>query len=491
MVFFSCNASNATLALNAPVNVRFSLLIFSGFGVKFSIFVLTFSSLNFGEHYTTPTTTSKLTFNVIDSVGHPIASVAYSDTNHGYYLIASTSFLFDSRDSTFVYAGGIYSSGTDYSGLLMKFNMNGDTIWSKVYNKDSVLLFNGLILENDGYLLYGISCEQESIGDSYLAKTDFNGNIIWEKVIHMTEKTGGADIVHKTFDNGYIIATHFQWESGANFGDLDNMFQKTDSLGNVQWTKIYGTPNVDNSADIIQTKDSNYVYSTGYVERTGLNLNTFSRTSLTKLDQSGNLMWQKKYCDTSFDNNNRTVKELSDGNLVTIGYYVSAYPVFWPYVSYILKTKATGDSIWYHTYMQDSLSLNSFFYDIESTIDNGFVICGSADAPVDQQYWIIKTDSMGCYNSTCKFEDVTRVNEIKESETITIYPNPATNEIMLTTNQQLKTIHIYNVLGEEVLKLERIANSQKAIDISTWNAGVYFVEVETEKGIVRKKVVKE
>ena len=74
---------------------------------------------------------------------------------------------------------------------------------------------------------------------------------------------------------------------------------------------------------------------------------------------------------------------------------------------------------------------------------------------------------------------------------VEIMPNPATNEIMLTANQQLKTIHIYNVLGEEVLRLERIANSQKAIDISTWKAGVYFVEVETEKGVVRKRLVKE
>ena len=84
------------------------------------------------------------------------------------------------------------------------------------------------------------------------------------------------------------------------------------------------------------------------------------------------------------------------------------------------------------------------------------------------------------------------VNELGiNNAELEIMPNPATNEIMLTSNQQLKTIHIYNVLGEEVLKLERIANSQKAIDISTWKAGVYFVEVETEKGVTRKKLVKE
>ncbi len=81
--------------------------------------------------------------------------------------------------------------------------------------------------------------------------------------------------------------------------------------------------------------------------------------------------------------------------------------------------------------------------------------------------------------------------EEKGMGNVEIMPNPATNEIMLTTNQPIKTIHIYNVLGEEVLKLERIATNEKAIDVSTWKAGVYFVEVETEKGVIRKKVVKE
>jgi len=140
--------------------------------------------------------------------------------------------------------------------------------------------------------------------------------------------------------------------------------------------------------------------------------------------------------------------------------------------------------------MSDSLSYINFFYDVKQTSDNGLVLCGSSEPSAEEQYWILKTDSMGCYNPACKFEDVTRVNEIKESETITIYPNPATNEIMLTTNQPIKTIHIYNVLGEEVLKLERIANSQKAIDISTRNEEEYFVEVETKKEKVRKKVIK-
>ncbi len=86
--------------------------------------------------------------------------------------------------------------------------------------------------------------------------------------------------------------------------------------------------------------------------------------------------------------------------------------------------------------------------------------------------------------------DPSGVDELSEA-TINIIPNPATNQFTIENSQlRINSIHIYNVLGEEVLRLERIANSQKAIDISTWKAGVYFVEVETEKVIVRKKVIK-
>ena len=82
------------------------------------------------------------------------------------------------------------------------------------------------------------------------------------------------------------------------------------------------------------------------------------------------------------------------------------------------------------------------------------------------------------------------VEELAEA-TINIIPNPATNQFTIENSQlRINSIRIDNVLGEEVLRLERIVTSEKAIDISTWKAGVYFVEVETEKGIVRKKVVK-
>jgi len=85
------------------------------------------------------------------------------------------------------------------------------------------------------------------------------------------------------------------------------------------------------------------------------------------------------------------------------------------------------------------------------------------------------------------------VEEIRMDETgVAIYPNPTTNQFTIENSQlRINSIHIYNVLGELVqsLKLESL-KLEVVIDVSTWKAGVYFVEVETEKGVVRRKVIK-
>ena len=140
--------------------------------------------------------------------------------------------------------------------------------------------------------------------------------------------------------------------------------------------------------------------------------------------------------------------------------------------------------------MFDSLSYDNFFYDIESTNDNGFVLCGDASPSGEEQYWIIKTDSVGCYNQNCTFVDVTSVKEVGEKIDLLVYPNPATTSITLTLQKGEGKATIYNMLGE-ILLTTKIIQLQTEIDIGNLPKGLYFVEVESYKGIMRKKFVKE
>jgi len=81
------------------------------------------------------------------------------------------------------------------------------------------------------------------------------------------------------------------------------------------------------------------------------------------------------------------------------------------------------------------------------------------------------------------------VAEIKQEE-ITIYPNPTTTTLTITSTDKLKEVRMYNLLGEEILAITP-NNNQSTININQFSKGIYFVEIKTEKGVVRKKVVKE
>jgi hypothetical protein len=70
------------------------------------------------------------------------------------------------------------------------------------------------------------------------------------------------------------------------------------------------------------------------------------------------------------------------------------------------------------------------------------------------------------------------VNEPLQTPTVTITPNPACNEITLTTTENIESISILNTIGRFVLT-PAITAGKKEIDlnIATLPAGVYVVRV--------------
>ena len=81
------------------------------------------------------------------------------------------------------------------------------------------------------------------------------------------------------------------------------------------------------------------------------------------------------------------------------------------------------------------------------------------------------------------------VSEMTESN-ISVYPNPAKDFVKLSAvSGQLSVVKVYNCLGMMVEEIEVNANEVE-INISEYNTGIYFVNVQTENGNLVKKVVK-
>ena len=73
---------------------------------------------------------------------------------------------------------------------------------------------------------------------------------------------------------------------------------------------------------------------------------------------------------------------------------------------------------------------------------------------------------------------------------VTVYPNPARDFVKLSAiRYQLSVVRIYNYLGILIEEID-VDSNEVEINTSGYNSGVYFINIETNKGKVVCKVVK-
>ena len=83
------------------------------------------------------------------------------------------------------------------------------------------------------------------------------------------------------------------------------------------------------------------------------------------------------------------------------------------------------------------------------------------------------------------------IEDIDMFKNLKIYPNPTTNQLYIDFNQHIiKEIHIYDILGKDVLHL-LINNSIINLNTETWGNGMYFIKIISENGSTIKLVRKE
>ena len=115
----------------------------------------------------------------------------------------------------------------------------------------------------------------------------------------------------------------------------------------------------------------------------------------------------------------------------------------------------------------------------------------------------LKYDTEYCYTVTAMGVDTesdyseeactkTLGESLGENESyFNIFPNPASDNITISTNQEITEVNIYNILGVNVYNEQfTINNSQLNVNISDFCNGVYFIKVKTEEGEIVKRFIK-
>ena len=100
------------------------------------------------------------------------------------------------------------------------------------------------------------------------------------------------------------------------------------------------------------------------------------------------------------------------------------------------------------------------------------------------------TDLFGC-DSTVTLHLTLRVGvtQYDEQYDLTIYPNPTSGILHIESGTNIGRLHLYNAFGQKIKS--RLVNGAKgSLDLSDLATGTYFIRVETDKGVVVKKVIK-
>jgi hypothetical protein len=126
---------------------------------------------------------------------------------------------------------------------------------------------------------------------------------------------------------------------------------------------------------------------------------------------------------------------------------------------------------------------------ILATTDGGCMIIGTfynnAIGIHQRDFFALKLDSLG--NTVMSIP-----NNIGLNSGISVFPNPCSNMLTVTLNQQITkpvTIQIFNVLGKEIFQT-LTTNTENTFNISDLSNGIYLVKIENESGVELQKVVK-
>ncbi|SHN02969.1 Por secretion system C-terminal sorting domain-containing protein [Chryseobacterium carnipullorum] len=99
------------------------------------------------------------------------------------------------------------------------------------------------------------------------------------------------------------------------------------------------------------------------------------------------------------------------------------------------------------------------------------------------------TDNGWKVNFSC---NVLGVNDVtKNDNTITVYPNPAKNMIVISSKDVLRSYTIYDEAGRLVMSASSLKGNKQEVNVSSIQTGNYILTVETDKQTINKKFIKQ
>ena len=253
--------------------------------------------------------------------------------------------------------GFIIAGASNYMGLLIKTDSDGDVEWHQTY-ENSTALYSARETSDGGFIAVGYyECDTlpGCYPDIYLLKTDGSGIIDWEKYDGTSDNNDWARDVIQTQDDFVVTGT---WNDNGN--NSKAMLRKYSSTGELIWDEIYSSSAANEINSMLETSDGDFILA-GY---TGTQHGDY-KALLIKTDPSGQQIW-KKNIQSIGSTELYAVCESPNGGYVGAGYCNS-----WR-SNYLVERNANGGGVWNDCHVVEPSV--SGYYDITPSSNGGYYL---------------------------------------------------------------------------------------------------------------------
>lgn len=349
----------------------------------------------------------------------------------------------------------------------------GDTLWDDARN---------VIQNSEGdYLILSRTNKEQTYDDYLVTKVDQQGNLIWNKEFGGSLQESPAAI-HETSD-GYLItgtSGSSDLDVSANNGIIDYWVLKIDFNGNKLWDRNYGGHGAEFATSSIITNDGNIII-TGRTHSNNPGVDN-NDCWIIKINQNGELLWDKKYGGSDFDNSTKII-ETDNEELLIVGYSSSS--------DGDLSFNDGKNDFWLLHLNKDGDLLNSSSFggsgedrlELIHIADGKIILAGSSysndfDLSFNNGFSDIWFGEIGF---------TTSIIESSREARIKYFPNPTNGalylEIDIFQNESVISFSLFTLDGQLIK-----STMSNELDVSALISGYYIACVKTSKGNYTQKV---
>ncbi len=257
--------------------------------------------------------------------------------------------------------------------------------WENAYGKSSVDIGRAVLATEDGGLIAcgnsSITIDTTSIEALYVVKTDVDGDTLWTNTYGTEELHEYGYSIIETDEGGFVIAGNNNDDNPTGGVEEDVYLLKIDNQGNLIWEKTYGGDGKDFGYTVIQTSDGGLAI-VGETESYGSGSRDIY---LIKTDENGDTLWTKTYGGPDRDNGYSIVETIDDGFAIA-GYIASQGNTVKE--AYLIKTDADGNEEWATSFGESAYVAGA---SVILADESGFMVT----AFIDTATYLINVDDSG------------------------------------------------------------------------------------------------